>query len=749
MNTSSRKPGHRWPVALAVLVLVTALALSACVTLVEVTPTPRATAVTQPRPTSTRVVATPATGGASSGQQTWLVMLYQDADDQVLERDIYLDLNEAERVGSTNRVHIVAQLDRFAAGYSGDGNWTSAKRFYLTQDDDLERLNSRELQDLGEVDMSDTNTLIDFATWAMRSYPADKYLLILSDHGMGWPGGWTDPSPGRRAKPNIPLAQGFGSMMYLMDLDTALGKILANTGVDKFDVLGMDACLMAHIEVLSALEPYARYAVASQEVEPALGWAYYAFLSRLVQNPGMDGAQLAKNIVASYVESDVRILDDEARAQFAQERYGLMAMFYQESAAELARNMSTNVTLSAVDLSAIPAVRSALDGWVQALTDVNQSGVAGARTYARAFTSIFGSQVPASYLDLGSLVSTMQRSGGSTRTDAAGDALLSAIKSAVIAERHGQERTGSSGISIYFPNSRLYATSQAGAPSYTAVAQRFVRSSLWDDFLAFHYVGRQLPAQAESVAVPSEGATYVGPGAGEISIDDIELSSSVASYDNPVTLHTWVRGSRIGYIYLLVGYFDPQQGAIRIDDIDYILGDDNQEVNGVLYPDYANQNNVEVEVEWEPTVYAITDGEQAAQALVRPQIYGASPEQSVYSVMGIYTFASNGQQLYAIMQFLGDQMRDVLTYTESAGTGAARRILPQAGDTFTVLDRWLSLSGSNKGQTYYTQGDTLTFGRERFYWLDADPEEGEYAVGVLVEDLDGNTYEQYAAIVVQ
>ncbi len=42
--------------------------------------------------------------------------------------------------------------------------------------------------------MSDGKTLVDFVTWAMESYPADKYALILSDHGMGWPGGWSDPT---------------------------------------------------------------------------------------------------------------------------------------------------------------------------------------------------------------------------------------------------------------------------------------------------------------------------------------------------------------------------------------------------------------------------------------------------------------------------------------------------------------------------------------------------------------------------
>jgi hypothetical protein len=45
-------------------------------------------------------------------------MLYQDADDKILEQDIYVDLNEAERAGSDERVQIVAQVDRYAAGDS-------------------------------------------------------------------------------------------------------------------------------------------------------------------------------------------------------------------------------------------------------------------------------------------------------------------------------------------------------------------------------------------------------------------------------------------------------------------------------------------------------------------------------------------------------------------------------------------------------------------------------------------------------
>ena len=70
---------------------------------------------------------TPACSRIGRGQR-WLVMLYQDADDKILEQDIYVDLND-RTVGSSDRVQIVAQIDASARVY-GDGNWTDARRCY-------------------------------------------------------------------------------------------------------------------------------------------------------------------------------------------------------------------------------------------------------------------------------------------------------------------------------------------------------------------------------------------------------------------------------------------------------------------------------------------------------------------------------------------------------------------------------------------------------------------------------------------
>ena len=113
-------------------------------------------------------------------------MLYQDADDKILEQDIYLDLNEAERVGSSERMHIVSQIDRYRAGYQGDGDWSSTKRFYITQDPDLERVGSQEMADLGEVNMADGETLVDFVTWADRDLPGGQARAdpVRPRHGL-------------------------------------------------------------------------------------------------------------------------------------------------------------------------------------------------------------------------------------------------------------------------------------------------------------------------------------------------------------------------------------------------------------------------------------------------------------------------------------------------------------------------------------------------------------------------------------
>ncbi len=710
-------------------------------------PTLAPAATITPRPTTSALGFTPPAGLSGDGQ-TWLVMLYQDADDKILEQDIYLDLNEAERVGSSERVHIVAQLDRYQGGYTGDGNWSTTKRFYVTRDTDLSRIGSQEIADLGEVNMADGDTLVDFVTWAMETFPADRHVLILSDHGMGWPGGWTDPAPGGRGGDAIALAD-MGDHLFLMELDEALQEIRSRTGLDKFELVGMDACLMGHLEVFTMLAPHARYAVASQETEPALGWAYTSFLGALAANPNLDGRQLGALIVDSYIQEDQRIVDDQARAEFLSRGSPLGGTWGLPTAQQLAQQMEGGITLATVDLGAIQALNSSVNGLAYALQGVSQNQVARARSYAQSFTSIFGQQVPPSYLDLGHFTQLLRTEAGSAEVGRAADEVLAALGRAIIAEKHGHKKPGATGVSIYFPNSQIYQSRYAGPQSYTTVAGRFANESLWDDFLTFHYTGRPFQPTSGAISVPDRSATIEGPGAGAIEVSPVQASSDVAAPGQPIVLSTDISGENIGYVLLFVGFYDQSANSIFVVDNDYLEGGETREIDGVYYPDWGS-SDFTMEFEWEPIVFAISDGVDSVVALFKPEVYGATFEEAVYSVDGIYTYAADGESRYARLYFSNGVLRQVFGFTGEAGVGAPREITPNTGDTFTVLDTWMDMDSSgNPAGTVSLEGGTLTFGDQMFTWEELDAAPGVYVVGFVVKDLDGNSYESLGVITVQ
>ncbi len=687
----------------------------------------------------------------SAEGQNWLVMLYQDADDRILEKDLYVDLNEAELVGSSSRVQIVAQLDRFSGAFDGDGNWTSTKRFYVTQDDDLNQVGSQLVADLGELNMSDGNTLVDFVTWAMETFPADKQVLILSDHGMGWPGGWSDAAPGGPRDRSTPLSSALGDQLYLMELDEALQAIRDRTGLDKFEMVGLDACLMGHLEVMTALAPHARYSVLSQETEPALGWAYASFLEALQRDPDMTGAELGQFIVGSYIEEDQRILDDEARADLLRDSSpmgGLLSLAGPASADQLVSQIGQTSTLAAVDLSAVPSLVDSINELSFALQQANQSEVARARAYAPSFTSVFGQEVPPSYIDLGNFVQLLKQTGAGGAVGEEADAVLAALQQAVIAEKHGSAKKGATGVSIYFPNSQLFESPVAGPQSYTGLASRFASESLWDDFLAYHYTGQTFEAAPREPTVPGPGTTVSGPGSGTFELSPIDLSSTVAAPGRPVLMSMDIRGENVGYVLFFTGFYDQQSNSIFVADTDYIESSTTQEIDGVYYPVWP-EPEFTLEFEWEPLMFAISDGTDSVTAALTPQDYGATPEEATYRVDGIYTYTS-GESRYARLYFRDGWLRQVFGFTGENGTGSPREIYPQREDRFTVLEKWLDLDAQGKVvQKARQQGGTLTFGDSMFSWQELDAAPGQYIVGFIVEDLDGNNYEVYATLEVE
>ena len=653
---------------------------------------------------------------------TWLVMLYQDGDDETLERDVFLDLNEAEIVGSSDMVTIVSQLDRNTGAFDGDGDWTTTKRFLVQQDSDLETIGSQELADLGEMDMSDPKTLQDFATWAIATYPADHYALIMSDHGMGWLGGWTDPDPS-------------DGDMSLSEIDGALSNIVTDTGIGQFDFFGFDACLMAQLEAFSMLAPYAQYAAASEETEPAVGWAYASFLGALVDNPAMSGGDLAKAVVDSYISGDYRITDDNARVSFIEENYESGADL---TAEEVAADMSVDVTMTAIDLSKISTLDDALNQLAVKLSKVDQSNVAAARSYAQSYTSVFDKDIPDSFIDLGNFVELVSDETGDSDVADSAQQVTNAIQQAVLAEKHGDQKSGSTGISFYFPNSELYTmTTDEEWVSYTTIADRFAAASLWDDYLVFHYMGKDLNADTADLSVlapvsgsstqdfseaiaasaPEVGATVEAPGSGDITVGEVTSTVDTLAPDETATISADISGNNIGYVFYYVSYYSEEDDSYLMADMEFLSSETTREVGGTLYPDWGDGSDFTVSTDWTPVVYYLSDGTTESFVYLEPETYGATYEEDVYTLYGL--FAPGGDESKAqeaMIKFDGNfAMKSFWVFTGEDGTGAPREATLEDGDTFTVYQLWQELNPDTQEWEFnYYLGDVLTFSGQPF-----------------------------------
>ena len=82
-------------------------------------------------------------------------------------------------------------------------------------------------------------------------------------------------------------------------------------------------------------------------------------------------------------------------------------------------------------------------------------------------------------------------------------------------------------------------------------------------------------------------------------------------------------GENIGHIYLFVGYFDRASNSVFVADQDYLESSVTRQVDGVYYPDWGD-GDFTLTFDWEPVVFAISDGESIVPALFRPEDYGRS-----------------------------------------------------------------------------------------------------------------------------
>ena len=150
-------------------------------------------------------------------------------------------------------------------------------------------------EELPSASMADSETLADFIRWSAETYPAEKYALVLWDHGMGARGIFIDE---------------------LYDQDTMaineLHDALEQSGVE-LELLVFDACMMANLETASAARDYAKWMCSSEELVAGKGTAVGDWLQQLYVTPECDGERLGRWICDMTMEKYANEDDEQSQ----------------------------------------------------------------------------------------------------------------------------------------------------------------------------------------------------------------------------------------------------------------------------------------------------------------------------------------------------------------------------------------------------------------------------------------------------
>lgn len=367
----------------------------------------------------------------------WTVLIYMCGDNN-LESVGLQNINDMEKVGSTPFVKVLIQLKRSSHNSTADGDWNGARRYEVNRDSDNTKINSLMLQELGDIDMGSAASLKDFILWGQSYAPADRYMLILWDHGTGW-----DPNDDAPAAKAISQDDTYKTMIKIPDLPSALGA------GKKFDIIACDACLMSMFEVIYEVHNYGDYFVASEEETPIQGFAYDQILGYLTSQQG---------IISPTKDT---------------------AIFMAKSSFDYWKSWSQKV-MSVVDLNQANAVAQALNTFSQELIASGNSSAALA-AQAESTAQRFSTYYRDPRVDLGDYVSIISDGKMSDAVRTSANNLRSAINSAVVANYFTDTRSRATGISAYIPTAGNYL--QYGAPGYRLLS--LANDTQWDEWLAY------------------------------------------------------------------------------------------------------------------------------------------------------------------------------------------------------------------------------------------------------------------------
>ena len=218
---------------------------------------------------------------AGDDVKDWTILVYLDGDNNL---EVYGDMNVGwlMTTGSNDNVNYVVLYDK------------------LSGEADLLYVEQNRTVSVGanygypkEVNMADPAVLEEFIEIGVNDFPAEKYCVILWDHGGGWRGICWDDTTFEET--------GVDDCITMVELRDAFAGAYETTG-RVMDIVAFDACLMAMPEISYQVRDYASYVVFSEETVPGYGFPYDLFSAALNAEPTMDARAFSVCLVEKYAE---------------------------------------------------------------------------------------------------------------------------------------------------------------------------------------------------------------------------------------------------------------------------------------------------------------------------------------------------------------------------------------------------------------------------------------------------------------
>ena len=232
--------------------------------------------------------------GASIGPQhasilktpsSWIIMVYM-ADDFLPDLPWRDNINQMEAANQAPGTNIIVLVDPLG---SNDSMLLQIEHDDGTHGDAIisPRVNDSGavIPSNGMVNMGSPDTLRSFIRFTATNFSSDHLVLVMWGHAGGWFG----------------LCPDGPDILTLPEFREALAGATSDIG-RTLDLIGIDSCSEATVEMLYEIYPYADYLVASEKNIPNEGFPYTPILNRLSSSPGQTPLAFASGIAQDYID---------------------------------------------------------------------------------------------------------------------------------------------------------------------------------------------------------------------------------------------------------------------------------------------------------------------------------------------------------------------------------------------------------------------------------------------------------------